>query len=68
MPEIDGYEATRKLKEKNKGLIIIAITARAMKSDHEKCLQAGCNAYLAKPIKKTELLEILMQEIKKRQK
>jgi len=56
MPGIDGYEATRRIREFNKDVQIIAQTAFAMTGDREKALSAGCNAYITKPILKHELL------------
>jgi signal transduction histidine kinase len=60
MPEMDGYEATRKIRQFNKKVIIIAETAFALADDKEKALAAGCNDYISKPIKKDEL-EALIQ-------
>lgn len=60
MPVLDGYEATRKIR--SLGLLdlpVIALTANAMQSDHRKCLDAGMNAHIAKPIDVTELFEVL---------
>jgi CheY-like chemotaxis protein len=61
MPEMDGFEATAAIrrKEKSSGLhqIIVALTAHTMKGDHEKCLAAGMDAYLSKPIRPQELDE-----------
>ena len=64
MPEMDGYETTRLTREgkgniKNQDVPIVAITANALKGDREKCLQAGMNDYLAKPVKKIEIISVL---------
>lgn len=56
MPEMNGYEATRIIKQENPGVPIIAQTAFAMSDDREKALEAGCDDYLAKPIKSKDLL------------
>ena len=60
MPKLDGFETTRMIREddkyqKVKNIPIIALTANAMKSDKEKCLRAGMNGYLAKPVTKALL-------------
>jgi PAS domain S-box-containing protein len=64
MPLIDGYEATRKIKEINKNIFIIAVTAYALTGDREKVLAAGCDEYLSKPFKKEKLYEILNRYLK----
>ena len=65
MPKMDGLEATRqiRLREKKTGehIPIIALTAHAMKGDRDRCLQAGMDVYIAKPLHKDELLKTLEQ-------
>jgi CheY-like chemotaxis protein len=62
MPEMDGFEATaaiRKIEQsKGKHTPIIAMTAHAMKGDRERCLEAGMDAYISKPIQFDELIEV----------
>jgi len=57
MPGIDGFEATRKIKEIRPNLFVIAQTAFAFDSDKEKAFAAGCDEYITKPIKKDLLLK-----------
>ncbi len=61
MPEMDGYEATRQIRkqEKFRKLPIIAITAKAMAGDKNKCIEAGANDYLSKPIDTDKLVSLL---------
>lgn len=56
MPEMNGYEATRIMKSEKPEIPIVAQTAFAMSDDREKALEAGCDDYLAKPIKSKDLL------------
>jgi CheY-like chemotaxis protein len=61
MPEMDGYAAMREIRERPQWskLPIIALTAKAMKSDHEQCLAAGANDYIAKPLDVEKLLSLV---------
>jgi CheY-like chemotaxis protein len=61
MSEMDGYEATKGIRKFNKDVVIIAQTAFALPGDREKCLEAGCNDYITKPIQKGSLA-VLIQE------
>ncbi|MFG0582926.1 response regulator [Pseudomonas sp. zjy_9] len=61
MPEMDGYEATRQIRQQARwnNLPIIAVTAKAMKDDQERCREAGANDYLAKPIDLDRLFSLI---------
>ncbi len=61
MPIINGYEATRQIREFNKKVIIIAQTAFALEGDREKSIAAGCNDYISKPINKTKLHALIQK-------
>jgi signal transduction histidine kinase/ligand-binding sensor domain-containing protein/DNA-binding response OmpR family regulator len=70
MPEMDGYEATQRIRageagEENKAIAIIAMTANAMQGDKQKCLDAGMDDYLSKPIEPTSVLNKLKNWVNK---
>lgn len=65
MPFMDGYEATKIIREEDKYIPIVALTANAMKEDMEKSAQAGINAHLNKPIEVEKLYKILLRYISK---
>ncbi|HEY3013029.1 MAG TPA: HAMP domain-containing protein, partial [Gemmatimonadales bacterium] len=61
MPEMDGYETMRAIREmpRFRNLPIIAVTAKAMKGDREKCIEAGASDYIAKPVDMDQLISLL---------
>ncbi len=65
MPNMNGYEATQMLRKNGYDLPVIALTANAMTGDSEKCIQAGCNDYISKPVKQNILHETLCKYLSK---
>jgi len=61
MPEMDGYQTMREIRKdpQFRALPILALTAKAMKGDREKCLEAGASDYIAKPVNTDQLLSLL---------
>lgn len=64
MPEMGGYEATRKIREFNKNVTIIAQTAFALTGESEKAISAGCDDYISKPIDKNDLFMMIGKHLK----
>jgi CheY-like chemotaxis protein len=64
MPDIDGYEATRQIRQFNTAIVIVAQTAYTLSGDWGKSINAGCNDYIAKPIMKDQLLKLLQKYFK----
>jgi CheY-like chemotaxis protein len=66
MPEMDGYETMREIRKnpRHQALPMIAVTAKALKDDREKCIQAGASDYLPKPVDELKLVELLKLWVK----
>ncbi len=67
MPKMDGYEAMRHIRKQNKWarLPVIALTAKAMKDDREKCIEAGANDYITKPVDIDRLISLMQLWLEK---
>lgn len=61
MPEMDGYETMQEIRKLNQfaSLPMIALTAKAMKGDREKCIEAGASDYITKPVEPEQLLSLM---------
>jgi signal transduction histidine kinase/CheY-like chemotaxis protein/HPt (histidine-containing phosphotransfer) domain-containing protein/HAMP domain-containing protein len=59
MPNLNGYEATQAIRRQGRTVPIVALTANAMKGDDQQCMDAGCDAYLTKPVDRAELQNTL---------
>lgn len=62
MPEMDGYEITRQIRQFNKKVVIIAQTAYGLTGDREKALEAGCDDYISKPINQRLLIDLIQKQ------
>jgi len=65
MPEMDGFEATKHIRQFNKNVIIIAQTAYSLSGDREKTIATGCNDYISKPIQKDQFMALMEKYFKK---
>ena len=68
MPEMNGYEATRQIRQFNSDVLIIALTAYALAGDRKKALESGCTDYISKPIRKDKLMALIQKHFKKNEK
>ena len=63
MPDMDGYTATRQIRQFNPEVVIIAQTAHALTSDREEALNSGCNDFILKPIQKEKIVELIQKKL-----
>ncbi|MDZ7822377.1 MAG: response regulator [Candidatus Marinimicrobia bacterium] len=62
---MDGYEATRRIREFNKEVVIVAQTAYGLTGDREKAIESGCNDYIAKPVNIDDLFALIHKYFRK---
>ena len=69
MPEMDGYETMKNIRsdKSKKDLTIIAVTAKAMKGDRQKCIESGASDYITKPVNVEQLLSLIRVWVKWRE-
>jgi CheY-like chemotaxis protein len=63
MPEMDGYTAAHTMRDMGVEVPIIALTAHALSGERDKCIAAGCDGYLSKPIKRAELVRAIREAL-----
>ena len=64
MPQMDGYEVTKRIRKFNSKVVIIAQTAHGLSGDRKKAIEAGCNDYISKPINRIRLLEVIKRHLR----
>jgi CheY-like chemotaxis protein len=67
MPEMDGYEATRRLRAEGYPIPIIALTAHSLSGDRDRCIDAGCSDYLSKPIHRAGMIDVILKHTSPKQ-
>jgi CheY-like chemotaxis protein len=67
MPEMDGYECMQRIRQRRefRDLPILALTAKAMKEDRQKCIEAGANDYISKPVDVERLMSLMRIWVRK---
>ena len=67
MPDMDGYETMREIRSRTQfvDLPVIAVTAKAMKGDRQKCIQAGASDYVSKPVDIDQLISVLRVSVQR---